>query len=459
MLGRLQAAIEAIRFNQHWFFAVYLLAGLPYLILTGPFRAADERNHFLRSYEISEGRFFSARVVGNLTGDDLPASLSRLSEALGDHSVQRIEPAQIAAARGLQLMPPEREFIEFSTVVYSPLAYLPSATAIALGRICGAGPLALVYFARAGNLLLGSWLMALALSYAGYARRGMLLVTILPMTVFQVATVTADAMSYGLGFLWISVVIHTAVAGSRDQWPRRMLFLMALGLAISQLRPPYPLLGLLVFLIPIARFGRKTILLWFAVVAASLLPAVAWNTTAARMFEQARIAPNVQPVEQARWVVKHGGIFWHRAKQDLKNRGVDYWEQFVGRLGWLNISLPSWIPIGFALVLAIGIFMGPRDPPSPLWWQRLALGLVAAGGIFAVQLMLYLTFNHVKFPLILGVQGRYFTPLAVLAAFAFSNSLLTRPSFERVYKLGILLFAISAHCAALFAVAHASGKI
>jgi uncharacterized membrane protein len=458
MLARVQAAIAAVGFNKRWFFALYLLAGLPYLILTGPFRAADERNHFLRSYEISEGRFFSARVLGNSTGDDLPASLSRLSEALGDHSVQRIEPAQLTAARGLQLNPQERGFIEFSTAVYSPLAYLPSATAIALGRICGAGPLALVYFARAGNLLLGSWLMALALSYAGYARRTMLLVAILPMTVFQVATVTADAMSYGLGFLWISLVIDTAVAGGKPG-RRRMLFLIALGLAISQLRPPYPLLGLLVFLIPIARFGKKTILLWFAVVAASLLPAVAWNTSATRMFERARIAPNVQPVEQARWVLKDAGVFWHRAKQDLKNRGVDYWEQFVGRLGWLNISLPSWIPAGFALVLAIGIFMGPRDPPLPFWWQRVAIGLVAVGGIFAIQLMLYLTFNPVKSPFILGVQGRYFTPLAVLAAFAFSNSLLTRPPFERFYKLGVLFFAISAHCAALFAVARASGKI
>ena len=213
------------------------------------------------------------------------------------------------------------------------------------------------------------------------------------------------------------------------------------------------------FLIPIARFGKKTILLWFAVVAASLLPAVAWNINATRMFEQARIAPNVQPVEQARWVLKHGGVFWHRAKQDLWMRGVEYWEQFVGRLGWLNISLPSWIPIGFALALAIGIFVGPRDSPSLLWWQRVAVAMVAAGGIFAIQLMLYLTFNPVKSPFILGVQGRYFTPLAVLAAFAFSNSLLTRPSFERVYKVGALFFAISAHCGALCAVARASGKI
>jgi uncharacterized membrane protein len=452
-------AIHALRFDKRWFFLFYLLAGLPYLILTGPFRAPDERNHFLRAYEISEGRLHSARVSGGVIGDDLPSSLARLSEVLGNHADHHIKTGQILAGRALALIPKERGFIEFSTAVYSPLAYLPSAMAIALGRVLGAGPLALVYFARCANLLFGSALIALALSYAGYARRTMLLVTILPMTVSQVATVTADAMSYAVGFLWISLVIHTAIGRSREVALNRMLFLVGLGLALSQLRPPYPLLGLLVLLIPTTAFSKKTVLLSLAVIAASLLPAVAWNTAATRLFQQAPVSQSVEPLEQARWVAKHPGVFWHRAKQDLRAHGVDYWQQFVGRLGWLNIPLPSWISVGFALALAIGIFIGPRDPPTPLWWQRIALGFVALGGVLAIQFMLYLTFNPVRSPFIIGVQGRYFTPLAVLAAFAFSNSLLTRPAVESVYKLGCLLFGISANCAALFAVARASGKI
>jgi uncharacterized membrane protein len=287
----------------------------------------------------------------------------------------------------------------------------------------------------------------------------MLLIAILPMTVSQVATVTADSMSYGLSFLWISMVLETAVASPGERISKRMVSLVCLALALSQLRPPYPLLGLLVLLIPISRFGKRTFLLYFAVIAVSLLPALAWNRVAARLSTEAIHSQTIRPLDQARWVLIHPGIFWHRAKHDLATQGLDYWQEFVGRLGWLNISVPSWISVGFAIALGLGIFVGPRGPPSPLWWQRLAMAAIALGGIFAIEFMLYLTFNPVKSPFILGVQGRYFTALAVLAAFAFSNSLLSRPSFERIFKWGCLLFGVSAHCGALFAVARASGKI
>jgi len=100
-----------LRFNKRWFFFIYLLVGLPYLILTGPFRAPDERNHFLRSYEISECRLKPFRVSEELVGDNLPASLSRLSEALGTHDNNLIDESRMNAARHLRLVPNEREFV------------------------------------------------------------------------------------------------------------------------------------------------------------------------------------------------------------------------------------------------------------------------------------------------------------------------------------------------------------
>jgi uncharacterized membrane protein len=455
-----KSARDRVRFNKRWFFLFYFLAGIPYLILTGPFRSPDERNHFLRSYEISEFRLYPFRISGGYPGDNLPSSLSRLSDALGDHSDHHIEPIQISRARSLALLPEQREFAEFSTAIYSPLAYVPSAISIMAGRALGAGPLALVYFARWGNLFVAAWLISLAMSYAGFARPAALIVALFPMTLAQVASASADAMSYGVSFLWIAMVMEIAVGNKVGLTRKRIVTLVCLALALSQLRPPYPLLGLLVFLIPAKHFGGKvSILVCSAIVAASLLPALAWNAASAGLFVKPIVEQNIEPTGQAKWVMTHPGPFWHRVKQDLKMRGLEYWEQLVGRLGWLNIRLPSWVFIGFAAAFAVCICISPRGSPSPRWWQRVALLVMVLGGVMAIEFLLYLTFNPVGSAFILGVQGRYLTPLAVMAVFAFSNSRLSRPPFELLCKLGCLLFVVSAHICAFFVLARAAGKI
>lgn len=455
----LKLASDRVRFNRRWFFLFYLLVGIPYVILTGPFRAPDERNHFLRSYEISEGRFHPF-ISGGFPGDNLPASLSRLSEALGYHADHHIQPAQINQARSLKLAPEPREFVEFSTAVYSPLTYVPSAVSIMAGRALGAGPLALVYFARCGNLLVGAWLISMAMSYAGFARSAALIVALFPMTLAQVASVSADAMSYGISFLWIAMVLAIAVDRKAGVSRKRIAVLICLALALSQLRPPYPLLGLLVFLIPAKRFGGKVaVVVCSAIIAASFLPALAWNAASARLYVKPIAELNIEPAGQVKWVMKHPGPFLHRVKQDLRMRGLEYWEQLVGRLGWLNIRLPSWIIAGFAAALAVSLFLSPRDSPSPLWWQRVALAVMVLSGAVAIEFMLYLTFNPVGSVFILGVQGRYFIPLTLLAAFAFSNSLLSRAPFDLLCKLACSLFVVSAHICAFFVLARAAGKI
>jgi uncharacterized membrane protein len=453
-------ATPRFHYDRRVFLCVYVLLGLPYLVLTGPFRAADERNHFFRSYEISELRFNPFRLADGTVGDNLPASLSRLSDALGIHNVQRIEASQILAARNLQLEPQQRDFVEFSTAIYSPLAYVPSAISIAAGRLFGAGPLALLYFARSANLLVGSWLIAWALSYAGYARPAAALVALFPMTVSQVATMTADAMSFGLAFFWIALVIDTAVSNRGEVTLKRKIALALLALALSQLRPPYPFLVLLIFLVPIRKFGRMGAAVCCLVITASLLPAWGWNRVAARVYEKPQlVGQRVDPQEQLAWVGQHPGIFWHRVKQDVGTHGVDYWAQLVGRLGWLNIPLPTWLYAGFAVGFVVLTFFGRKKPPWPLLWQRAVLGGVVLLGVIAIELALYATFNPVKSPFILGVQGRYFTVLLFVLAFAGSYSWLDRPGWNRIAMAACGLFVAAAHVSAWFALARAAGKI
>jgi uncharacterized membrane protein len=280
------------------------------------------------------------------------------------------------------------------------------------------------------------------------------------MTLAQVASVSADAMTYGFSFLWIAMVMEIAVGKEVGVSGKRIVLLACLALALSQLRPPYPLLGLLVFLIPVKRFGGKVgILICAAIIVAIFLLAVAWNAAAARLFVNPIPEQNIEPASQMAWVVTHPEWFVQRVENDLRKHGFEYLEQLVGRLGWLNIRLPFWVFLGFAVALTANIFIGPRAPPSPFWWQRLALAVLILGGVVAIQLSQYLSFNPVGSRFILGVQGRYFVPFAFAAAFAFSNSLLSRAPFDLLCKLVCSLFVVSAHLCTFFVLARAAGKI
>jgi uncharacterized membrane protein len=213
-------------------------------------------------------------------------------------------------------------------------------------------------------------------------------------------------------------------------------------------------------LIPLRRFGGKiAILTCSAIAVASLLPSVLWNVSVADLYVKPAVEQNIDPQTQLQWVAKHPGPFWHRVKQDFYRNSLEYWEELVGRLGWLNIRLPFWVVLGFAVALAACMCVGPRDQPSLVWWQRFALGLTILAGFVAIDFSQYLSFNPIRSAFIVGVQGRYFVPFALVAVFAASNSFLRRDSFVPLCKLACSLFVLSAHFCVFFTLARAAGKI
>src|SRR6185437_10485458 len=97
-----------------------------------------------------------------------------------------------------------------------------------------------------------------------------------------------------------ALVLETAVA-TGETTLKRKLALVFLAIGLSQLRPPYPFLGLLVLLVPARKLGRMGVLLLCGVIAASLLPALTWNAAAAGLYEKPRIDTHVAPREQLQW--------------------------------------------------------------------------------------------------------------------------------------------------------------
>src|SRR5262245_39365245 len=137
--------------------AAGLFCGLVLAAVTPPFQVPDEPAHFYRAYRVSEGRLDLVPSPGR-TGAELPASVQAVATTLRDdipfHEERKVAPRQILEAFRVPLEPERRSLVWFGNSLQYPFVpYVPQAFGIALGRLFGASPLALLYLARCANLI------------------------------------------------------------------------------------------------------------------------------------------------------------------------------------------------------------------------------------------------------------------------------------------------------------------
>lgn len=429
---------------------------LAFSFATGPFRAPDEPHHFFRAYEISEGRFIAARPGGGFLGDWLPRSLDKTARVLGGYpGVPPIRTERAAMAKAWKIkLKSSRTFIPFpGAALHSPLVYAPAALGIALGKVWHARPLLLFYLARCCNAIVAGGLIGLTLGRVW--RRAPYLVTIalFPMCLFQVGTLTSDALTFGISFFWFSEVFRAR--GEPISNPPRVRWVL-IAAALSQLRFPYPLLGLLVFAIPFASIGptRATRLRFLSIFFAALvLPCLLWISVVQGLRVPLRPFVEVDPTAQLHFVVSHPLHFFLLIGSSLREFGYEFWRQTIGVFGWLNLPAPTWILVGVTLSLVVTVCSSDSRQLHLTTTLRLVFLGLAAAGFILTAVVVYLAWNRVGAPRIEGWQGRYAIPFLPLLGSALANEWLRR---ARSLGYCALAFSLLANVASLIYLARAT---
>jgi uncharacterized membrane protein len=124
----------------------------------------------------------------------------------------------------------------------------------------------------------------------------------------------------------------------------------------------------------------------------------------------------------------------------LTQFSANYFNEFIGVLGWLDTELPRWFVRGAGLAL-IASFLGVcASTPGPRSWLPLAIAALGAGAVFGAM---YLTWTRPLAPFVDGVQGRYFIPMAPLVALAVPVApRIIRPVLPWISVVGIIFLAI-----------------
>jgi len=400
---------------EYVFLVIALAWGVAQVLIVPPLQVPDEGDHWFRAWALTDGQLTADRQ-GMIT---LPGVFARTVDLyVRFESIGRGVPVSLEGQAGfsgyedLFNSPGPSGTVRVASRVlnYGPVGYLPQAVGVGLGRLVGAPPLTCFYLARLGNLFAALALLFFAIRLAPFGKQLFVLLALLPMTMFELASVSCDALSISGAMFFTSLLLW---ASARVTLRRTDVALVLSAAAVLlNVKPGYWALVLLVLLIRPAQLGGRT--RYMAFVAANALVVVGvflvvslLTSTDARV--QAVGAPQAQLLFILHQPLGFLGIVW----SNLQNNLLRWTLQSIGALGWLTIVLPLRFYL-FVLAAGLVLFIRVRDEEVGLQlWRRALLAAVGVAVFLTLAVALYAFLEPTGSEQVF-FQGRYLAPVWLL---------------------------------------------
>ena len=441
---RLKSMLNNVRISkiEILLIATLLAFGIPMLLLIPPGAGYDEEDHLVRVWEMSAFYFIPGRIS---------AQEMKYPKIFRDFSYRQRVSGIIDADFRQEYY--KAGLYQYGTVsrkidtksVYSPALLLPQAIFMRyFGRPAIVPALTILHVCRFASLLSYLILVWLALRLMPSGKWILLVLAVTPMALFQATTISPDAISNGLGFLFIAGCLKLAESKEITWKECGSLVLLIFLLFLAKLNL-VPLVILPFLLIPPARFTKNgtypfllamTVLL-FAVEIAG------WNMVASRNLAPV-LANEANLTAQLGHILSAPLLFLQTVIRDLITNGSAYFQGWINGYGYYHWTPPQLASFFFLLSLGSTILIDSVPQPDNRK-LRIAFLLTFVACYFATVLSLYVTFTPVGADEVLGVQGRYFIPLVLPLVLGISGIpwLSKETILSRNWIIGFLSIALS----------------
>ncbi|MBO4389632.1 MAG: DUF2142 domain-containing protein [Lachnospiraceae bacterium] len=449
--------------------------GLIFMFVLPPASGPDEDNFYVTSYELSNHLLFQKETSKDdyvyMRASDAEFLLHRDPGAddyqiVFDHFFDKCDDKTMVLT-GMK----KREMVFWD--------FLPQAIGISVARIFGMGQIGAMYLARFLNFLLYMVLFYLAIKRMPFGKHIFLCISLFPMVLEQISSMSYDVQIIGLSFYFIAQVFDLAYKKDRVTWKDIVLLAVTLGL-LAPTKVIYVMLGFLCFLIPRKKFKSMhekisdkqyyalAILIVAGLASATVLYAQSdrfgqylAGTNATRPSANATDHP-VQSYEDAE---KEGSLpneevrlysFSDVLHEPMKmilifgNTIRTEWSRhltmiFGSHLGWHRILLSGHLIYAF-LALYLGTCIRKESEGFlPKTKDRAVMGaVILIVGLLAYLFMLvgWTTYNNAAM-ICEGIQGRYYLPLLPLFAVCLWNTRIGWSQKENKEGTGSLFLVFS----------------
>ena len=405
-------------------FLFVLIFGVILVFVTPIYQIPDEPNHFLRAYQISEGDFRSniyedGNVAVFYTHTPISFLFTDYFSDLPNFFAKPNKPFTLDKLKetlNIPLNVGERQYFPIpNTGNYAPTLYFPQAVGAFLARQVSSSAGIIFFAMRLFAVIFTALCVALSIKLLPEKKLLIFLVAVMPMFLAQVSSINADAVLFSIAVLF-SAYILSLTAKDKQFTKYTWLKLACIAVILGLSKQVYGVILLLYLLIPRDNVGgiKKFFVGFVGLIAIYVLSLSFWSMYAAQGHI---ILPHVDSNEavsiegQMDYVAKHPlhlvGAFAHTLYESKEF----FLESFVGQLGWLNVHLPKHF---YQVYLTVLFFAGASGRLNVSLKGRLLM--LAGTALSAVTFFFYhyFTWTPVGAEKIMGCQGRYFIPLAIM---------------------------------------------
>ncbi len=446
------------------FVLVALVCGMLLTFFLPPFNAPDETAHFINAYAMSQGNLIPEEYEGQLVRM-VPAYYKKYTDQYPGTMKGAYNPGRYYYWDMYRESKDWESHVDNTLVpvdnAITSTGYIFSAAAMKIGTALtnlliireGVYPYNQELMGRIGNLLFYILVIYFAIMRAPHFNKTILLIGLMPMSLFQGASLSYDAVLIPVSLYFCALILDLHSEPEKTISTPDILKVMMCVFLIAGIKfGAYIPLAALLLTVPKTKYGStKRMILCIAGVIISAfigyLPTIIANSKAAALG--AVYGATTKAPEQKEWVLSNLGSMPHLFLYTIIMRRYTYIYGFWGELGWLDTSFPIPMMImGYVILMTVTI----SETASYTLWERkrwknlfsLAGGLISMIGIM-LGMYFYCTADAVGIgvPIIEGVQGRYFIPLFMWFVLAVSNPGLLRFALFRTGKADRVLAHIS----------------
>lgn len=409
-----------------------------YCLVTPPFQAPDERNHFFRAYRIAEGSFLPEKTDFRL-GGEIPTSFDEFILPFNNASTNfeyKINRSDVFNA--FKIKPSaEKEFQDFpNTSYYSPVSYIPQAIAIYVFKKANCSFGTMYYGGRFFVFFI--WLISMFFvikTLPGYKWLFTVLI-LMPMNLFITNSFSADTVTVILSFLFLSVLLKLTFSNQKIDKKNALMIVTIIGfLALAKV--VYVGLVILLFIIPKDNFNSSKqrflgigfvflfaffiVWIWSGIVMENYISYKDYNP---EYREISSLTKEANYYAQKSYILNNGFYFFKVISNSLLNHPQTYLLSYIGCFGtYLDIPLPIWICfLAYAFIIIVSI-----NERSKFLFSRFQKTIIFLAALFTLCLILlsqHLTWDAVGKGIVDLLQGRYLIPILPLIFIFFNNKFL-----------------------------------